>query len=139
MKTDPTDGTRACSFNPRTDNINTLLIHGEFLFLRVENTLQKSQLNLQTPTADTEAVPSNGKAASEQLSRTVVEQEVQQDVSESNIQYKGNLEYLESKMNWLKRRLNGLEEIVKAFLEKKSEMRALIGPAGLAAGRVAGA
>ncbi|RZC67546.1 hypothetical protein C5167_011236 [Papaver somniferum] len=100
----------------------------------VENLLQKSQLNLQTSTAEAEAATSDGKqSASWKLDKTLVEQEAQQDVPENSIPYEDNTDYFETKMKCLKDRFNRLnnrsnrlEEIEKAFLEKKSEMCTLI-------------
>ncbi|KAI3921805.1 hypothetical protein MKX01_005494 [Papaver californicum] len=100
----------------------------------VESLLQKSLLNLQTSMADAEAATSDGnKSASWKLGKTLVEQEAQQDIPENNIPYEENIDNFEIKMKCLKNRFNRLnnrsnrlEEIEKAFLEKKSEMCALI-------------
>ncbi|RZC67547.1 hypothetical protein C5167_011237 [Papaver somniferum] len=108
----------------------------------VENLLPNSQLNQQTLTDDAEAVRSiSKKSFSEQKKRfckqeeegkkkkfgkALVEQEAQTNVSVSNVQYKEIEEYFEDKTGWLKNKFNELEVIEKAFVEKKSEMRALI-------------
>ncbi|KAI3947875.1 hypothetical protein MKX01_034540 [Papaver californicum] len=110
-------------------------MHMDFqLLIIVENLLQKNLLNLQTSMADAEAATSDGKkSASWKLCKILVEQEAQQDIPEINIPYEENTDYFEIKMKCLKNRFNRLnnrsnrlEEIEKAFLEKKSEMCALI-------------
>ncbi|KAI3947873.1 hypothetical protein MKX01_034538 [Papaver californicum] len=93
----------------------------------VENLLPNSQLNLQTATADAEAVRFiSKKSFPEQLGKALVEQEAQMNVSVNNVQYKEIEEYFEDKTGWLKNRFNEFEMIEKAFVEKKSEIRALI-------------
>ncbi|KAI3841689.1 hypothetical protein MKW92_033602 [Papaver armeniacum] len=93
----------------------------------VENLLPNSQLNQQTVTADAEAVRSiSKKSFAEQSGKALVDQEAQTNVSVNNVQYKEIEEYFEDKTGWLKDRFNELEGIEKAFVEKKSEIRALI-------------
>ncbi|RZC45888.1 hypothetical protein C5167_038832 [Papaver somniferum] len=93
----------------------------------VENLLPNSQLNQQTVTDDAEAVRSVSKKSFSELSgKALVEQEAQRNVSVNNVQYKEIEEYFEDKTGWLKNKFNELEVIEEAFVEKKSEIRALI-------------